>query len=64
MALKKTLHERETELQSLLATAAGQEEVRQLASKYYAASGRLMPASGSPITYILVYERERGLIRG
>jgi hypothetical protein len=64
MALKKTLHKRETELQSLLATPAGQEELRKLASQYYAASGRLMPANGSPITYILVHERERGLIRG
>jgi hypothetical protein len=64
MALKKTLHERETELQSLLATAAGQEELRELASQYYAASGRLMPASGSLITYIIVHERDRGLIRG
>jgi hypothetical protein len=64
IAVKKTLHERETELQLLLATAVGQEELRKMAAKYYAASGRLMPASGSPITYILVHERERGLIRG
>jgi hypothetical protein len=64
MAPKKTLNVREAELRSLLTTPDGREKLRKLASRYYAASGRLMPASGSPITYILVHERERGLISG
>jgi hypothetical protein len=64
MAPKKTLQVREAELRSLMATPDGREKLQELASRYYAASGRLMPASDSPITYILVHERERGLIRG
>jgi hypothetical protein len=64
MALKTTLQEREKELQSLLATPAGREQLLGLASRYCASSGKVMPASGSPITYILVHERERGLING
>jgi hypothetical protein len=62
MPPKKTLHEREKELQSLLATAAGREELEELESRYQAAGGRLRPPSSSVITYILVYEREQGLI--
>jgi hypothetical protein len=62
MSPKKTLHEREHELRSLLATLAGREELQQLASRYYVAGGRLKPAGTSAITYILVYEREQGLI--
>lgn len=62
MALKKTLLQREKELQSLLTTPAGQNELQELASRYYEAGGRLRPRGTSVITYILVYERERGLI--
>ena len=58
----KTLHDREKELQSLLATAAGREELEELVSRYQEAGGRLRPPSTSVITYILVCERERGLI--
>jgi hypothetical protein len=64
MAPKKTLQQREKELQSLLATPAGRDELQQLESHYAAAGGRVRPGSGSIITYILVYERERGLIGG
>ena len=63
MTPKKTLPEREQELQSLLATEAGREELQDLASQYHAASGRLRPGKTSVITYILVNEREQGLIR-
>ena len=63
MPPKKTLEQRQKELQSLLATPAGREELQELASRYHAASGRLKPAGTSAITYILVYEREQGLIR-
>ena len=62
MPPKKTLHDREKELQSLLATAAGREELEELVSRYHEAGGRLRPPSTSVITYILVCERERGLI--
>jgi hypothetical protein len=62
MSPKKTLQQREQELRSLVATPAGREELQELASRYYAASGKLKPAGTSAITYILVYEREQGLI--
>ena len=62
MSAKKTLHDREKELQSLLATAAGREELEGLVSRYQEAGGRLRKPSTSVITYILVCERERGLI--
>jgi hypothetical protein len=64
MASKKTLQEREKELQSLLTTPPGREELRELGSRYHAASGRLRPAKTSVITYILVHERGQGLISG
>jgi hypothetical protein len=62
MPPKKTLQQRQKELQSLLATPAGRKELQGLESRYSAASGRLRPASTSVITYILVHEREQGLI--
>jgi hypothetical protein len=62
MIAKKTLPEREKELQALLATPSGREELRELGSRYHTASGRLRPGNASVITYILVHERERGLI--
>jgi hypothetical protein len=64
MSAKKTLPEREKELRQLLATPAGREELQGLASRYGAASGRLRPAGTSVVTYILVHEREQGLISG
>jgi hypothetical protein len=60
----KTLQEREKELQSLLGTPAGRQELQDLASRYCNASGKLKPPGKSAITYILVHERERGLING
>jgi hypothetical protein len=62
MLQKKTLQQREKELQALLATKAGRKELHDLASRYAAVSGKLRPAGKSAITYILVYEREQGLI--
>ena len=58
----KTLRERENELRLLLASPAGRLELRDLASRYATASGKLMPRGTSAITYILVHEREQGLI--
>jgi hypothetical protein len=62
MPPKKTLVERERELQFMLASPAGREEIRQLESRYHAAGGRERPVKTSVITYILVHEREQGLI--
>lgn len=59
MLQKKTLQQREKELQSLLATPVGKQQLNDLASRYSNMSGRLRPAGKSAITYILVYERER-----
>jgi hypothetical protein len=63
MPPQKTLQQREKELQALLATPSGREELQQLESRYQAASGRRRPARSSRITYILVHEREQGLLR-
>ena len=62
MTAKHNLQERVNELRSLLATPAGREELQELASRYHAASGKLRPAGTSVITYILVHERQQGLI--
>jgi hypothetical protein len=62
MTTKKTLQEREKELQALLATPAGRQELAKLESHYQAARSRLRPPKTSLITYILVQEREQGLI--
>jgi hypothetical protein len=64
MTPPKTLQQRERELQTMLANHAGREKLLELESKYHAASGRVKPAKTSVITYILVYEREQGLING
>jgi hypothetical protein len=58
-----TLQQREKQLQSLLGTPEGREELQELANRYSAASGKVRPAGTSLITYILVQEREQGLIR-
>jgi hypothetical protein len=64
MALKKTLAQRQKELQALIITPSGRAEIEKLASRYFAASGKMRPERASAITYILVYEREHGLIDG
>jgi len=60
----KTLQEREKELQTMLADPAGRKELQDLASLYYAQSGKPIATKASVITYIIVHERERGLISG
>ena len=60
----KSVRQREKELQALLATPAGRKELEELESRYQEASGRPKPGRTSTITYLLVYERERGLISG
>ena len=62
MTVKKSLQQRETELQALLATPAGKNELQEMAACYAAAGARLRSGRLSVVTYILVYEREHGLI--
>jgi hypothetical protein len=64
MLAKKTLRLREKELQCLMGTPAGRAELSELGARYCAAGGPFKPEKSSIITYILVYERERGLIEG
>jgi hypothetical protein len=59
---KKTIQDREKELQSLLTTPAGRKELEALESRCQARGGRMRPSRASIITYILVQEREQGLI--
>lgn len=54
MPPQKTLQQREKELQALLATPSGRQELQQLESRHQAVSDRLRPARTSVITYILV----------
>jgi hypothetical protein len=63
MPLAKTLAEREKELQALLRTAEGKVQLEALATRYHASGGRPRLPGTSIVTYILVSERERGLIQ-
>lgn len=62
MTPSKTLAMRQQELQALLATPAGRQELNNLASRYQEKDSRLQPVGKSVITYILVHERGLGLI--
>ena len=62
MTPKKTLQQRERELQLLLATPEGRKELAEVESRYQEAGCRPRPARTSVITYILVHEREMGLL--
>jgi hypothetical protein len=64
MTHPKTLHEREKELQALLVTPEGPAELRSMAERYEAAGGRVLHASKSLVTYILIHERRSGAISG
>jgi len=64
MQATKTLKEREKELQALLATCEGKAQLEALADYYYASGGRQRPPHTSLVTYLIVHERERGLILG
>ena len=64
MTSKKTLQQRQQELQSMLANPASRKELQDLVSKYHEAGGKSKPPKSSAITYILVHEREQGLISG
>ncbi len=62
MTPKKTLPQRQKELQSLLATPTGRQELQELELRYHAISGRARPEKTSVITYILVHERVQGMV--
>jgi hypothetical protein len=64
MTSKKTLQERERELQVMLATPAGRKQLEEMESLYQAAGGKSRPQKTSIITYLLVHERCKGLIGG
>jgi hypothetical protein len=60
----KTLRARELELQHLMATPEGRRQLQELANLYQDAGGRARHEKASVITYILVHERQQGLIVG
>jgi hypothetical protein len=62
MTPTKTLPQREKELQRLLASPEGRQKLEAMAACYCAADGAVRPEGTSVITYILVHERQRGLI--
>lgn len=64
MQTTKTLTEREKELQALLATREGKAQLEALADHSYASGGRDRPPRTSLVTYLIVHEREQGLIVG
>lgn len=59
---RKSLAERQTELQALMASLDGRKELEKLASCYQTAGGKARPMKTSVITYIIVHERLQGLI--
>ncbi len=64
MRQTKTRHDRERELQALISTPQGRVELERLASRYQDDGGRARPEKTSIITYILVHERQHGLVVG
>jgi len=64
MRRAKTRDDREKELQALLATPEGREELERLAARYQSEGGSHRPGRASVITYILVHERGKGLVVG
>lgn len=58
----KKLDARERELYALIATQLGRMELKSIADEYARASGTPFPAGESIITFILVFERDRGMI--
>ena len=63
MKAKKTLAERERELQTLLGNTEGRKQLEDLAARYGRESGRPRPHGTSVITYLLVHERSCGLLQ-
>ena len=55
-------NQRQKELQCLLATPTGRQELLEIECRYHAISGKVRPKNTSVITYILVHERVQGLL--
>jgi hypothetical protein len=64
MPQTKTRLEREKELQALMGTTEGREQLEALARRYQSEGGRVRPERTSVITYVLVHERQLGLVVG
>jgi hypothetical protein len=64
MTPKKTLLQREAEMRAMLATPWGRAALRELEARYAASGGGIRSERSSLLTYLLVYERTRGLIEG
>jgi hypothetical protein len=62
MRAPKSLLERERELQKLHRTPDGLLELKAIAAEIVAETGRPLLKGESIITYILVHERDKGLI--
>jgi hypothetical protein len=60
----KSLRTRELELQQMMATPEGRGQLQELANRYRDAGGRSRHEKASVITYIIVHERQCGLIVG
>jgi hypothetical protein len=60
----KTMREREKELQLKLQTPTGSAELEDLAGEYAEMAGSPRRNGPSVITFILICEREQGLILG
>jgi hypothetical protein len=63
MSQTRTLAEREAELQAIMASPDGRDRLERIADGYRFDGGRARPPRTSVITYILVHEREQGLIK-
>lgn len=64
MSKLKTIQERQDELQALLATPTGREELQKLEVRCRESGERPRGSKESVITYIIVYERTHGRIAG
>jgi len=62
MTARKTLRQREKELQALMASDAGRAVLEELASHYHEAATQVSLRGKSVISFILVHERVHGLI--
>ena len=62
MPAAKSRQVREAELVALLATPDGRAELDRLAARYAEAAGSIRAPRASIVTYIIVHERQAGLI--
>lgn len=63
MSQTKTLAARQAELQDLMATPAGRDRLEQIADGYRQDRGWQGPGQTSVISFIIVHERQLGLIK-